>query len=547
MRPLLPLALALLAACGDPEDSGTPAGDTGDEVPADTFCADEGFSVRAWQDGGTDFDYDTLVPDVTIPTLDGDIVLSEAWNGCDVWVFLPVDTAANSPVGLDRTADIRDWLELAPRNARWVILSRASGADNVDAEIADVKERVENALDNIGDSDAALADHLRGRIHYVDQGIRGLDGFGDFYSLWQRTMTGWVIDRQQKIREPGSWADPVTGWAESPAFFLNYDVEAANHQADLEDRIAAETDADVLRLFDAQAVSGYADVDVALPADMSAWDTLEADLTFACGGHPDGQYCGEWDYIAYLYLCDEDDPATDTDERETCSTEVGRWITTYARPGRWMHDVTPFLALLQDGGTRRFRIVPANSYVVTLDLRFSNQGKPDRPFAAEFLWTGGGFDENYSDAHLPHAFTPPEGTTRVEVVAVTTGHGFGADTENCAEFCNHQHRFAVNGGQEAMQEFTEVGDTYGCAAQVPDGTVAGQYGTWVYGRGGWCPGKQVDVWSADLTADTDLSGENVITYTATMDGEPFVPDYDVPNSTYFTGRIDLVSYLVYYK
>jgi hypothetical protein len=132
----------------------------------------------------------------------------------------------------------------------------------------------------------------------------------------------------------------------------------------------------------------------------------------------------------------------------------------------------------------------------------------------------------------------------VELVAITSGHGFGADTENCAEFCNHQHRYTV-AGQSWMQEFPMAGDALGCADQVAEGTVPNQAGTWPFGRGGWCPGKEVDPWVVDITDAVDLTGENTITYEGLFEGAPFVPDYNVANSTGFPGRIDLASYLVY--
>ena len=34
-----------------------------------------------------------------------------------------------------------------------------------------------------------------------------------------------------------------------------------------------------------------------------------------------------------------------------CSTEMARWITTYGREGRWVTDVSPFLAFFKDGGS----------------------------------------------------------------------------------------------------------------------------------------------------------------------------------------------------
>ena len=36
-------------------------------------------------------------------------------------------------------------------------------------------------------------------------------------------------------------------------------------------------------------------------------------------------------------------------------------------------------------------------------------------------------------------------------------------------------------------------------AQVSLGVVPNQYGTWPFGRAGWCPGQHVDWWEVDVT------------------------------------------------
>ena len=84
----------------------------------------------------------------------------------------------------------------------------------------------------------------------------------------------------------------------------------------------------------------------------------------------------------------------------------------------------------------------------------------------------------------------------------------------------------------------------GCADQVSIGTIPNQSGTWIYGRGGWCPGMEVPVWRADLTGDVDLSGVNTLSYLGLMDGEIYHPVYTTGS---FNPRIDMRSYLVYYQ
>ena len=33
------------------------------------------------------------------------------------------------------------------------------------------------------------------------------------------------------------------------------------------------------------------------------------------------------------------------------------------------------------------------------------------------------------------------------------------------------------------------------------GSIPNEHGTWLYGRGGWCDGRQVDPWVIDVTGD----------------------------------------------
>lgn len=44
-----------------------------------------------------------------------------------------------------------------------------------------------------------------------------------------------------------------------------------------------------------------------------------------------------------------------------------------------------------------------------------------------------------------------------------------------------------------------LGSALGCAMRVKDGAVPNEHGTWLYGRGGWCDGLQVNPWRMDIT------------------------------------------------
>ena len=238
-----------------------------------------------------------------------------------------------------------------------------------------------------------------------------------------------------------------------------------------------------------------------------------------------------------------DDGAGYDDCACACNTEIGRWITSYARSGHWLLDASPALAFFKDGGNHRLRFSSSYSYGNTLTFHMSNQGKGSTPRDIQYLFSGGGFNEYYNDAYTPLEIDIPADAKRVELYAVISGHGWGAEVENCAEFCNHTHHFSVN-GTEYAKEHPEADNSSGCIDQIDVGTVPNQFGTWPYGRGGWCPGKQVDPWIVDIT-DSITPGETAtISYQALFQGDaPYVPQASNSGQG-FAANINMRSYLV---
>jgi hypothetical protein len=138
-------------------------------------------------------------------------------------------------------------------------------------------------------------------------------------------------------------------------------------------------------------------------------------------------------------------------------------------------------------------------------------------------------------------FTAPAGTTKVELVTMITGHGFGKDADNCAEFCNHTHHFDIN-GEEFVKTHPAADDSDGCKEQVDLGVVPNQFGTWPFGRAGWCPGLEVAPWVVDVTAAVDLEGPNTVSYRALLEGNEYVPRNQADG---FNPNITMSSWLVF--
>ncbi len=224
-----------------------------------------------------------------------------------------------------------------------------------------------------------------------------------------------------------------------------------------------------------------------------------------------------------------------------CTTEIARWITTYGREGRWVTDVSPFLAFFKDGGTHKLRMQSGNRYDFDFDIRLSNREGGPTPKAVRYLYSGKRFNETYNVDRESIVFQSEPGTERVQLVAYITGHGWGAEVENCAEFCNHTHHFTIN-GTEFVKTHEVAGQATGCVDQIDDGVVPNQYGTWPYGRAGWCPGLDVKPWVVDVT-DAIVSGDNTITYEGLFNGATYVPQPSNSGQG-FGANITMSSYLV---
>jgi hypothetical protein len=68
--------------------------------------------------------------------------------------------------------------------------------------------------------------------------------------------------------------------------------------------------------------------------------------------------------------------------------------------------------------------------------------------------------------------------------------------------------------------------------------VPNQGGTWWFGRGGWCPGQQVDPWVVDVTADVTPGETVTLSYEGKLNGNT-PPDN--------AGKIRMNSWLVIYE
>ncbi|CAK9006222.1 unnamed protein product [Durusdinium trenchii] len=279
---------------------------------------------------------------------------------------------------------------------------------------------------------------------------------------------------------------------------------------------------------------------------------LAIELRLECDDHLDDN-CPPWDHELNLYLC----LATASDEEEgRCHdrrTSLARWVTPYGREAHWFSEAKAGVALLSSeeamDGLGTLHLHTWQHYTVSLVFWFRRS--PDHallPFRQIALWGASTpFDLGYNPSQRPRSFEVPLATRQVVLSALITGHGWGVDEENCAEFCEHSHHFAINGmgGPLLTKLHPTAGNEDGCKTQVLEGVVPNQYGTWPFGRAGWCPGQQVNWWEVDVTHWLQ-SETNTITYKALFNGTDYDPEPIQGDSLGFPAEIHVAAVLTFY-
>jgi hypothetical protein len=424
-------------------------------------------------------------------------------------------------------------------NVHYFFLSRQMTAEGATAMTEGMQARIDALLASL---DPSLAVHWARHLHVVAGQASALESWvGEVMEGHGRI--GFAIDREQRIVGAGYLADVnrydsqlnaqmLWPWRSNLAYAA-HEPRYLNAQHDRLAHLATQQGT-VVTLWDGEILEEFAEVTVALPpaSEMAAFDRLEVEVVMQCPD-PDAielGNCGAWDYLAHLYVKD----ATDSD------VELARFITSYHRESRWVVDVTPMLGHLLEGGMRTFKWSFAPSWntqptATELRLHLSNHSEGHAPRDLFFLFGGGDFNDSYNDAFAPIDVAIPADAKKVELWSLITGHGAG--TQSCAEFCNHQHELTINGASY-LEEHPEAGSMDLCMPEMERGMVPNQAGTWWFGRGGWCPGQQVEPWVVDVTADVTPGETATVSYQGLLGGNP--PPADA-------GNIVMSSYLVVYR
>ncbi len=511
-----------------PEVSDTPdvAAPPEDVVEPPAHCELLGLPESPWSDGPYGTRRHDVAEDFTLETVGGGVFnYREAFRGCEGVVVvtdaIPVSDFDKSPFWF---AHLEDLLAASPKNVHYVFVSRLAAAA-AEERANQMFGYIIGAIDPL---DAEAKAHWKAHLHVSKKSAADLGNWLTPVLNSGIGQLGFGIDPSQHLRGTGSFADVnlyypqapegAWPWAASLAYLAN-EPKAWNFGVQ-RDASFAQLDKVTVPLWTGEVISEFAERAVELPE--GAFDALWLEVDQRCPNPdlPEPGNCGAWDYLSWLFVYEGDaDAVVTTGDAPTPRHELARGITTYHREGRWLADVTPMLARLQGPKKRLFRWEWAPSWNVQptetrLALHFVRTGAGMRPTQLTPLFAGGGFGSAYNTGREPITVEVPATAKRVELVATITGHGAG--TQQCAEFCNHVHEFTVD-GQVFKQEHPTVGDSLGCAKTVDDGTVPNQWGTWWFGRGGWCPGNMVKPLRADVTA-LAKDGSVTVTYRGLLGG-----------------------------
>ena len=540
--------ILLLCACSTSDKdtdtlptTGTTTDDTGTAVTEVTdVCAEQGLAAKDF-DPTEPADYHRWEPagDLTVPLRDGTSwTLSENWSGCDNYLFLP-HWWSISDLDSDSwwTTGVDDLIERSPKNTHYffVVLTKDDG--EAESFGGDMQGEIDDALAKMDEEEAAW---WTPRLHVVAGPSSDLDGLvGEMFGRNVGTL-GFGIDRSQRIRTLG-YPSAVEAYDSALASgnywpYENRLYAAANEstyfnfEEEQEQALAASSQTEIT-VFGGDVVEQYVDGTLSLPEDIADYDTMAVEVLMECPDKDSYELsnCGAWDYLVHLWLYDEESESW---------LEMARMITTYHRESHWIVDASFALGWLQEGGDRAVRYEWAPEWNtqptgVTLKIHLSNQGKGVAPRKIVPLFKGGAFSSTYNEDRPPVEVEVPPEATKAELVWLATGHGM--DTYNCAEFCKHAHDFTV-GSTTWEQSFDLAGTDTGCQDETGTGTVPNQAGTWWYGRGGWCPGRRVDPYVADATAEVIPGATTTVSYAATIKGSEPVDG---------TGTAELYSWMVF--
>jgi hypothetical protein len=427
----------------------------------------------------------------------------DSWIGGESYILISSNTLWQQNVKLEL-------LQNSPLNVHYIFLSNLDS--NYD-DMLNLKSDFDIVLNQLS---IELKNYWLERLHFSAKKISEYD---DWLSTGLANRQALGINQFQLLQEIGSLANPdgfvgnYLHYLAHEALFYDYEWNVLNED---------ESTYDEITVFDREHYTGgWAStilqlVEFPTHEELDNYSGMSIELLRGCpdaNGNYSDQGCDDYDRIAKMFICDED---------ESNCNEAARWITPFDRQPHHLTDISSFISMLKPGGNKMVKFQESGwpNSLLTMRFRFyHDQDITDTPQSFQPMWVGTiPFNPDFDDNTPPIVFNVPDDATKVEFVSYITGHGWGSNgTFNCAEFCNSKHIFTVNGGVHEFETvYPEAGDNDYCMelGTIAQGVKPNQYGTWGYGRAGWCPGQDVHPMITDITDYISIGEENAIDYDA---------------------------------
>ena len=450
-----------------------------------------------------------LLADMVLNSGDSIWNFQAQWNGNESFIFITLGPSSSTT--LWNASDIDDLLENSPNNVHYFFISNNTSFFQ---DIRDKKGEIDLTLSEMSEEQQL---HWSKYLHFIpnkcdSHSLDFVNAVCDVRAIG--------IDRFQRWKEIGYLGNPATF---SGTYISYLAHEATYYNYEYNTIFEPELDYTEIMVFDREYYTGGWAASISqlieLPSneELDNFTGMSVELLRGC---PDANMnysdagCDDYDRLAHMYICEEDGSGC---------YEISRWVTPFDRQPHSLTDISPFISFLRPGGLKmiKFQELGWPNSLLTLKIRLYNDDVLPDTSPKEFIpaWNGTAqFNPDY-DANRPLVvFSVPQDAAKVEFVSYITGHGWGsAGCYNCAEFCNSRHNFTVNGGTGIFSKsHPSASDNNFCMEleTIVQGVVPNQYGTWGYGRAGWCPGMDVSPYIVDITDYIDFGQENVIDYGA---------------------------------
>jgi hypothetical protein len=219
------------------------------------------------------------------------------------------------------------------------------------------------------------------------------------------------------------------------------------------------------------------------PAASKKFRKVYVTMSYKCAS---GMPCGAWDYIDNVYL-----RRIGGQNAPSKNIEIVRFITPYGNwfgstwKFMWHMDISDYQQLMHDSvevGYIHTGYEGTNvGWNLTMTFHFIEGTPVYEPVNLTTLWDRNFWWSQVNDSTKPQTVSMQPNTNIARIRMNHTGHG--ADTVNyCSEFCPRYRKLKIDG---SFVDSVNVWRLCGTNALYP------QAGTWVYDRGGWCPGALV--------------------------------------------------------